>query len=278
VTKKQPLITLLLIFSLILTSCTTSAKGVNKSELVAGNEIHQRMLSEYYVYTEAKVIEYVQSVGVQISDVADREMGYEFIVLYSDKIFTASAPGGRIYITTAMLAFLENEAELAGVLAHEIGQLQYRDPEFSTTRKVAEGLSQVSAIAAPFFGIFGAIAILGTSGVHAASSIEKTKQDRVEFADKVALSKLVAAGYDPQGLLDFIYRLTELGPNSIRGIMDYYWSRPVNIERVEKLKSNFKKLPLENREFHSHRKRYLTRMKPILAMYETAKAPLYRPI
>jgi predicted Zn-dependent protease len=278
VTKKQPLVTLLLALSLTLTSCNTSAKGVNNSEIMAGDAIHQRILSEYYVYTETRVTEYVQSVGVKISDVANREMGYEFIVLYSDKMFTASAPGGRVYITTALLAFLENEAELAGVLAHEVGQLQYRDPEFSTTRKVAEGLHQVSAVAAPFFGIFGVVAILGTAGFHAASSVEKTKQDRVEFADKVALFKLVDAGYDPQGLLDFIYRLTELGPASITSIMDYYWSRPVNVERVEKLKLNFKKLPLENREFHSHRKRYLTRIKPVLTIYETPQAPLYTSI
>jgi len=262
------LASLLLIFCVTTTSCAAPKKA-NKAERLAGSEIHQRILSEYYVYTEVGVNEYVEEIGQKISQEASRQIPYDFIVLYSDKIFATSAPGGRVYVTTALLAFLENEAELAGVLAHEIGQLQYQHPDLSTKRKVANGVYQATTLAAPFFGIFGMFAMLGTTGLNAVASLEKTKQGRVEYADRIALNKMLDAGYDPQGLLDFIYRLVNTRPEFTYRIMDYYWSRPVNLDRIKKIKQTFRKLPLEGKNFTTNRVRFLERMKPVISMYDS---------
>jgi len=174
-----------------------------------GAKIHQKILSQFYLYTEATVNKYVREIGAKIAKVADRkELEYRFTVLYDDNIFATSAPGGHVYVTTGVLNFLENESELAGVLAHEIGQLQYVEPYFRMSKKVVDVLYQLTLIAAPFFGAIGALAAIGMTGVNVAANYEKSRKSRVFEADELALNYMLDAGYDPQGLLDVVYRLS----------------------------------------------------------------------
>jgi len=86
---------------------------------------------------------------------------YRFTILYDEKIYATSAPGGYIYLTTGMLNFLQNEAELASVLAHEIGRLQYKDPRFTQSDDVLNAATQAGASIAPMFGPIGSLASLG---------------------------------------------------------------------------------------------------------------------
>jgi len=246
-----------------------AAKGPNTDELATGDRIHQQILAEHYIYTETEVNQYVSDVGEKISRVSGRtDLNYDFIIIYDDKIYSTAGPDGRIYITTGLLAFLENEAELAGVLAHEIGQVQYRHPQFSLIRKSSKVLHQAANIAGPFFGSFGALAMVGTAGFHAASSYEKSKLSRVITADKLALNYALRAGYDPQGLLDFLYRIIDMKPVNMYRIVDYYSNRPISVKRFTKLKSAFRKLPLSGRSFITNRERFLKEIKPVREMYK----------
>ena len=79
--------------------------------------------------------------------------------LYSEKIYATSAPGGFVYVTTGMLTYLENEAELAGILAHEIGEQQFKDPRFSKIQKGIEHMTHGVALVGPLFGQIGALAV-----------------------------------------------------------------------------------------------------------------------
>ncbi len=111
--------------------------GMMTEEKQIGEQIHQTIMSSFYPYTEPRANEYIGKIGGDLSKQAARnELDYRFIVLYSDKIYATSSPGGYVYITTGMIYFLGNEAELAAVLAHEIAQLQYKDPKVSVGRKV----------------------------------------------------------------------------------------------------------------------------------------------
>jgi predicted Zn-dependent protease len=248
--------------------CTSIHQGPSSSELTAGDEIHRQIISNYYLYTESDVNQYVSSIGHKIALASKRSrLSYDFVILYSDKIFATSIPGGRIYITTGFLAFLENEAELAGVLAHEIGELQYEDPDYFPTKKITNGAEKISAFALPFFGGIGALAFMGVTGVNAYASMEKTLPERVESADKIALNTMTKIGYDPQGFLDVIYRIVHLEDSKIDHLSDYYLHRPITVERVKKLKEAFKRLPLQNKSFNTNRDTYLERIYAVRNMY-----------
>jgi len=262
----------LLLIPLGLSSCATppGTKSPPQSlETKAGEEIQSEILSNFHVYTESDVNSYVSRVGQKISRFAKRQkLSYEFTILYDDRIYASSAPGGKVFLTTGLLAYLENEAELAGVLAHEIGELQYLDPALSAPKRMANRVQQGSALAAPFFGGIGVLAFLGISGITAATTMEKPKQKRVCEADKLALSYMVQAGYDPQGWLDFLYRLIDTPEKSTYLIMDYYWGRPISVERIRRLKAVFRRLSLEGESFSTNRTVYLETMKPVSELYK----------
>jgi predicted Zn-dependent protease len=256
----------------LLNACHANGSGKlppKNLETRAGDEMHRQILSNFYVYTEPDVNRYVSEVGEKLSRFSKRrDLQYEVTILYDDKIFATSIPGGKIYITTGLLAFLENETELAGVLAHEIAELQYHEPALSRSRKVSSGLAQGAALAAPFFGSIGALAFLGVTGVNAVANHEKSKDERVIQADKLALRYLVQAGYDPQGCLDVLYRMVDLNPQDTYLISDFYWNRPISLKRMKRLKEEFKKLPLKGMSFSAHREVFLENMKPVREIYK----------
>ena len=107
---------------------------------------------------DANLEEYVALVGLTVSQESDRPAtfkGYRFGIVNTPDINAFAAPGGFIFVSTGALKLMENEDELAGVLAHEIGHVNLRHPEDHANR------------AADQAGVMG---ILGTGG-HIASGV-----------------------------------------------------------------------------------------------------------
>ena len=78
-------------------------------EAAIGEEIHQTIMASFQPYTEPEVNSYISKIGWDLSGQAARkDLNYRFIILYSDKIYATSSPGGYVYITTGMIYFLEN--------------------------------------------------------------------------------------------------------------------------------------------------------------------------
>lgn len=239
-------------------------------ETAIGEEINRSILSAFHPYTEPKLTGYVEKIGDSLAEHAERsDLHYRFTVLYDDKIYAASAPGGFVYLTTGMLFFLENEAELAAVLAHEIGELQYKDPKLSASKKILKQVTEAGAMIAPAFGPFGMLAALGFAGVHAVSEgSEKTPEQRVLAADRRALNYMVQAGYDPQGMIDLFYKFSSAKKEIMPYFLDYYQSRPITPERAAALQKRFAQLPLDGRNFDVHREQYMEMTKGVREIYK----------
>jgi len=272
-----------LVIALVFSGCASSSKDKDKSsvgslssgeqkELELGYSIHQEILSTYYLYTEPNLNHYVNSVAEKIYSQAKRKFPYQVTVLVSEKIYAVSAPGGYIYITTGFINFLQNESELAAAIAHEVGQLQYQEPRFSNKKKAMEALEIAAALAAGILGPLGALAFLGVRGISMLTVSEKTKTGRAIYADKLALSYLVEAGYDPQSLFDILTRLAETDKGDMDEIFDYYNSRPISVKRVQKLEKQFKKLNLKNRELCVNRPEFLEATKGVREMFRMSSA------
>ena len=89
-----------------------------------GGEISAKLRDRFGVVQDAKVTKYVSLVGMSVAKNSPQPAGpWQFIVLDTDGINAYAAPGGFIHITRGALGFLQNEAELAGVLGHEIGHV-----------------------------------------------------------------------------------------------------------------------------------------------------------
>ena len=129
---------LLIIWGLLLavsalSACTTSpATGKlvpsfnsQLGEKRIGKREHPRIVEQFGgVYKDTKVAAYVQALGNRLAAASELpEIRWTFTVLNSDEVNAFAIPGGFVYVTRGLMALAENEAELAGVIAHEIGHV-----------------------------------------------------------------------------------------------------------------------------------------------------------
>ena len=241
----------------------------DRREAEMGRQIHEAIVSSFRVYTEPRLVNYVNEIGRSIVNVAERKnLDYRFTVLYDDRAYATEAPGGYVYVTTGFIYFLRNEAELAAVLAHEVAALQDRDPRFSISKKVTQTVAQTSAMVGPLFGQIGMLAATAVVLLNALmESAIPTSLDRLFKADDKALRYLVEAGHDPQGYLDLQAQLLNLSPEWKPYFYDYLYSRPASIERYQTVLAEFEKLPLEGKSFSVNRDRYLEVTKGVQEIY-----------
>lgn len=266
-----------LVFLLLLNGCSsrTHEKSVRYSgntlseEVALGQQIHAEILSSFYLYSKPEVVRYVNDIGASlVQHVERRDLNYQFTLLYNDKIYASSAPGGYVYVTTGMVNFLQSEAEFAAVLAHEIAELQYRDPNLSEARKVMSEMTRTGAGIAPAFGQIGVLAMLGLMMVHAALEAQvQTPEQRIQKADRLAMEYLVHSGYDPQSLFDVLKRFLEADQKWLPYFYEYYQSRPISQGRVMMLQKKFSELSLDNKNLMTKPQIYQEITKPIREMY-----------
>lgn len=270
----------LLSLVLILSSCTSTQPrssqpsapaAISSEESRVGDEIHYAITSTFRAYTEPRTVHYVNQVAQALAKSAERkDLPYEVTILYHDKIYATSAPGGHIYITTGMIHFLQNEAELAAVLAHEIGELQFKDPRLSQSKKILDTITKGGAMVAPALGEIGALAVLGLAMVNAlAESQQISPQERLFLADQKAFHFMVQAGYDPQGIPDVLYRFLNADPYLRPYFFDYSQSRPITPERIAAARHAFSILPLQGKTLSTRQKEFLEMTKGIREIYHT---------
>lgn len=239
-------------------------------ELELGNQIHQTIVSSFRVYTEPRLVGYVTRIGRSLAQNADRQdLTYRFTVLYDDRIYATGAPGGFVYITTGFLNFLRNEAELAAVLAHEIGELQFRDPRLSGFQQARKAVTSVAAVVGSFLGPIGVLGATGLVLLDAfAESRTFTPEEKVLAADRKAFQYLIQAHQDPQGFLDLLGRLMNLRSDWAPYSYDYLSARPLTLERFQEAMDAFETLPLAGKSLTVHRDRYLEMTKGVREIYQ----------
>ena len=96
-------------------------------ETELGRTSHIQVMKSYRPYQDLKLLQYVTELGEKIAAVSHRkELIYHFTILDSPQVNAFAIPGGYVYITRGMLAYLGSEAELSGVLGHELGHITAR--------------------------------------------------------------------------------------------------------------------------------------------------------
>jgi predicted Zn-dependent protease len=268
----------IVIVCLILNGCASRSASSPKirhfsaEEDTLGVNIHQQMLSNFYLYTEPTVIEYVNEVSANLTGATlAGHKAYEVYLLHNEKIYAKSAPGGYIYLTTGMINFLENEAELAAIIAKEIGVLQFQKPELNQNKKILDQSAQAIAGIAPIFGIFGLLVTLGVAITHPFLKKRLAPEDRDRLvSDKLAMKYMVAAGYDPQGFIDVMHRFIQSDQSSRPYFHDYYMTNPITEERFIQMNEVFSKLPISNRSLSVNHASFIAKTHGIREIYRIA--------
>jgi len=117
-----------------------------QTEIALGRREHQEVLKETPAYANDKVQAYVQALGQKLARLSHRsDLEWHFTVLDSPEINAFALPGGYVYVTRGIMAYLDSEAELAGVLGHEIGHVTARHGAQRATRQQDAGLGVLAA-------------------------------------------------------------------------------------------------------------------------------------
>lgn len=203
-------------------------------ELSFGREIAARLLGQFKMSNNEKLQKYVNLVGTTLTQNCSRpELVFYFIVVESSEINAYSTPGGYVFITTAILAEMENEAELAGVLAHEIAHVSERHIVKELSLKGTEK-SAVSSIAALIGGATESAGVAFSQAVDNAVDIilrDGYKKNDEMQADATAVVLCAFSGYDPSGLVTFLDKISKV-KNGVGKTYPVYDIRLTTLQRA----------------------------------------------
>lgn len=179
-------------------------------EIHFGREIAARLLGQHKMSGNVKLQKYVNLVGTSLTRNCSRpDLKFYFIVVESSEINAYSTPGGYVFVTTSLLEKMANEAELAGVLAHEIAHVSGRHVVKELDLKGAEK-SAVSSIAALIGGASESVGIAFSQAVDKAVDLilrDGYKQVDEIQADVDAVMLAAFAGYNPSGFVTFLGKI-----------------------------------------------------------------------
>ncbi len=152
------------------------------------------------------------------------------IFMSDDSPNAFAIPGGSIYIHTGLIQFAQSEAELAGVMAHEIGHVYERHPAKSVSRQY--GLQQLAGVLLPENAnkLQTMAAQFASGGI-----LNKYGRDDEREADEIGYYVMKKAGYDPRGLLRFFERLQKATGGS--STPAFFRSHPPTPERIQRLEA-----------------------------------------
>jgi len=190
----------------------TSFTGVYSLEddIRIGREEHPRLLKQFGgEYEHPRLNSYVARIGQELASYAEYpQLPYRFTILNSPIVNAFALPGGYVYISRGLLALGSNEAELAGVLAHEIGHVNARHTaERLTAAQAAQFGLILGAIGAQMAGLPGDVVRVGETAL--ALAIQGYSREQELEADTLGVRYMSRAGYDPDAMATFLSSLRE---------------------------------------------------------------------
>ena len=204
-----------------------------------GREQHPKVVAQFGgAYDDPALARYVDSIGQFLAAASHApKVGYTFTVLDSPIVNAFALPGGYVYVTRGLLALADNEAEVAGVLAHEIAHITARHGSKRQSKGTLAGLGLT---------ILGAVTDnealvnLGRVGAHAMLSAYSREEEHE--ADEIGVTYLSRAGFDPGAMSSFLAKLrrqsefeASVHRRSARPVLDFFATHPRTPERVERV-------------------------------------------
>ena len=184
-----------------------------QTEIAEGAKAHKEVLQEYRAYDNPRLQAYVDDLGQRLAKQSHRAgLTWTFTVLDSPEINAFALPGGYVYVTRGIMAFLDSEAELAGVMGHEIGHVTARHGAQRATRQQSAGIGVIAATVLGAVlevgGVSGATSIASQLSQSAAAGyVASYSRDQESQADELGAEYLARNHYDPRNMIDVIQAL-----------------------------------------------------------------------
>ena len=203
-------------------------------EIALGRQTDAQIIEMYGVYEDAELETYINTMGRDmIPHTHQPTLPYSFKVLDTDVINAFAVPGGYIYFTRGIMAYLNDEAELAGVMGHELGHVNARHSAKTMSKAqltqlgigLGAALSETLAQYADVLGMGVQLLFL------------KFSRDQEREADDLGVEYSMKTGYDATGMATFFETLERMHPSGGGGLPEWFSTHQNPVNRVGAVRS-----------------------------------------
>ena len=232
-------------------------------EISIGQESDPQIKQEMGVYNDPELAQYVTDIGMRMAKASERpNLPWRFTIVDVPAVNAFAVPGGFIYITRGILPFLDSEAELAGVIGHEIGHVTARHSAQQYTRQITGQVGLVAlGIFVPAARPFGDLA----GSALGVLSLEYGRGDELQ-ADELGARYEAMQGWDPAAIPEFLTTLGRLdeAAGDRRGVPNWLSTHPDPLSRVKDIQPTVEKLKAGRTDFSIDREAFLQRIDGML--------------
>lgn len=208
--------------------------GINfysmEQEQAMGKQLSQEVEANCKLLQDEQINNYINTLGQRLVRYSDAKVPFTIKVLDDDQVNAFALPGGFLYVTTGLILAAETEAELAGVMSHEIAHVAARHGTKGATRSQIWNLASIPLI---FVGGPVGMAVQQISQIAMPMTQMKFSRNFEREADMLGVEYEYAAGYDPEALVDFFERMNtdRKKPNFMARAFS---THPMNQDRIKR--------------------------------------------
>ena len=200
-------------------------------ETALGREMAAEVEADAKLVKDTVVTEYINRVGQNLVRNSDAKVPFTIKVLDNEEVNAFALPGGFFYVNSGLILAADNEAELAGVMAHEIAHVAARHATKNATRNQIFNLASIPLI---FVGGPAGYAVRQVMGLAVPMSMLKFSRDAEREADMLGLEYQYASGYDPEELVKFFERLRLDEKKKMNFFAKAFSTHPMTQDRIKR--------------------------------------------
>lgn len=218
-------------------------KGINfynlDREQGIGKELAMEVEQTSRLVTDPVVTEYVNRIGQNLVRNSDAKVPFTIKVIDNDEVNAFALPGGFFYVNTGLILAADNEAELAGVMAHEIAHVAARHATKNQTKGQIWNLASIPVI---LVGGPVGYAIQQAAGLAVPMSFLKFSRDAEREADLLGLEYQYASGYDPGSFVQFFEKIKVKDKHKANFLAKAFSTHPMTDDRIARAQNEIEAL------------------------------------
>jgi predicted Zn-dependent protease len=225
-------------------------KGVNfysiEKEIALGKQLAQEVERQAKIINDPVIAEYVNRVGQNLVRNSDAKVPFTIKVIDSEDVNAFALPGGFFFVNSGLILKAENEAELAGVMSHEIAHVAARHGTRQATRGEIANLASIPLI---FMGGWAGYGIRQAASVLVPVGFLKFSRGFESEADMLGLQYMYKSGYDPAAFVDFFEKIETLEKRKPGTMAKVFSTHPMTDDRIKAAQKNIEEMLVAKPEY-----------------------------